>query len=206
MKKTANLYLMLLLVNSLFAQNRSGQYICKHLVRADASIIAGSLHKTGANTVHLNGNLEYYLDSRISIRGDVNWLAGLKQSVIAPSYLKDYYSVMLGGLYHFQTSNHLDPYLVFQPGIAYASAYAIGNENRQNLILSAERVAYSGSIAPLGSVGVGFNYYFQQFAHLFAEGRYVYGNLNSNAPAIVSLQELRITFGLGFNLFVAKKN
>jgi hypothetical protein len=69
----------------------------------------------------------------------------------------------------------------------------------------AQKKYYNGSISPLATAGLGFNYYFQRFAHLFLETRYVYGQHLSNAPSPISLQEVRITFGLGFNLFIIKE-
>lgn len=195
----------LLLSNGLYAQRENGQFIHKHLMRADASIVAGTMYKSNFRNVHLNGNLEYYLNNKISIRGDLNWMAGTKSQATTSTYLKDYYSVMLGGVYHFKSASHFDPYFIVQPGLAYASSYRVTKQALNAESISSERTNYKASIAPLGSVGIGFNYYFQQFAHLFAEGRYVYGTHLSQAAQSLSLQELRITFGLGFNLFVAKE-
>lgn len=205
MQKKISIVYVLLLSNGLYAQSQSGQYIHKHLMRADASIVSGTMYQSNFRNVHLNGNLEYYLDNKISVRGDVNWMAGTKSLASTSTYLKEYYSVMLGGVYHFKSTSHLDPYFVFQPGIAYVSSYHAGKNYILGEGASAEKTNYKASLAPLGSAGIGFNYYFQQFAHLFAEGRYVYGTHLSQASEPLSLQEIRITFGLGFNLFVAKE-
>jgi hypothetical protein len=182
------------------AQQQSEQYIHKHLVRADASIVAGSMFNENIKNVHLNGNLEYYLDNKVSIRGDVNYQLGsngLSSDFIG---LKDNVSVMLGAAFHIHTKDHFDPYFILQPGIAYTSSYS---QNFSGIWLT-DKSYYPAVVSPLGSAGLGFNYYFQRFAHLFMEARYVYGQHVSEAPNPLSLQELRIIFGLGFNLFIIK--
>lgn len=185
------------------AQQVEAQFIHKYLVRADASIIAGVLFKDNINNVHVNGNLEYYLDNKISVRGDCNYMLGSNGLTIDSMGLKDNHSVMLGVVYHFHTSNHIDPYFILQPGFAYTSSY---NDRYSSLSQdNAKTIYYKPVISPLATAGFGFNYYFQRFAHLFLETRYVYGQHLSDAPKPISLEEFRITFGLGFNLFVKKE-
>lgn len=179
-----------------FAQQVSGQYIHQHLIRVDASIVAGHMLKENFNNVHVNGNLEYYLDNKVSIRGDVNFLLGSTGINNDSLGLKDNHSLMLGGAYHFQTKNHFDPYFIIQPGFAYTSSYKAPNPDSEQ----SKNIYYKGVISPLATAGLGFNFYFQRFAHFFMETRYVYGNHLSEAPHPLSLQEIRFTFGLGFNI------
>ena len=202
MKKIFFLVALAISMNVL-AQKESHQFIGKHLVRADASIVQGNMLNNAIKNVHLNGNLEYYLDNFISIRGDANWMAGSKGVSGTSIGLKENYSVLLGSVFHIQTNSSFDPYFIFQPGVAYVSTY-YSNNNELLLQIAPQRTYYNAALCPLGTAGLGFNYYFQRFAHLFAEGRYVYGNSLSQAPQPISLQEIRITFGLGFNLFIIK--
>lgn len=187
-----------------FAQQEKTQYIHKHLMRADASIVGGYLFKEGMNTVHINGSAEYYLDNKVSIRGSASYLLGCSGLTKDSIGLKDFHSIYLGGVYHFPTKGHFDPYVILQPGLAYTSSY----KSRPPAVFDGDdkqiRKYYPGVLTPLATAGVGFNYYFQRFAHLFVETRYVYGQHLSPAPSPISLQELRVTFGLGFNLFIIK--
>ena len=188
--------------NVVFAQQENTQFIHNHLVRADASIVAGYLFKENINNVHVNGSAEYYLDNKVSIRGSACYLLGSTGLTKDSMGLKDFHSIMLGGVYHFTTNGHFDPYFIFQPGIAYTSSYKakyLGDPNENTKVAT-----YAGVFSPLATAGLGFNYYFQRFAHLFVETRYVYGRHLSQAPSPISLQELRVTFGLGFNLFIIK--
>ncbi|MFL5765301.1 MAG: hypothetical protein ACJ77K_15260 [Bacteroidia bacterium] len=178
------------------------QFINKHLVRSDASIVAGFLIKHDISNVHLDGSLEYYLDNRVSVRGSASYMLGSSGLTKDSMGLKDFHTIMLGGAYHFHTNNHFDPYLIIQPGVAYTSSYKATYTHDSNYSTPVKQ--YEGVLSPLGTAGLGFNYYFQRFAHLYMETRYVYGRHLSSAPSVISLQELRITFGLGFNLFIIK--
>ncbi|MBL7882512.1 MAG: hypothetical protein JNL69_00470 [Bacteroidia bacterium] len=196
---------MVLQVTSLavFGQIESQQFIKKHLVRASASIVSGYMYKSNIKNVHLNGNLEYYIDNKVSIRGDYNILLGSDGLTDQYMGLKDDHNVMLGAVFHIQTKGYFDPYIILQPGIGYTSSYI---ELPSTMIANGEsnKKYYEGVLSPVGSAGIGFNYYFQRFAHLFMETRYMYGQHLSKAPSPISLEELRITFGLGFNVFVIK--
>ncbi|MBN8697877.1 MAG: hypothetical protein J0L87_15205 [Bacteroidetes bacterium] len=202
MRTIISTVLVLLFSTPISAQYERQQYIHKHLMRADASIVSGYMYKSGIQNVHVNGNLEYYMDNKISFRGDANYLLGSNGISDSMGFLHNH-SVMLGTVFHIQTKGHFDPYFILQPGIAYTQSY------KQRFIddpdKSDGRTNYPGVLSPLGTAGLGFNYYFQRFAHLFMEARYVYGQHLAEAPYPLSLEEVRITFGLGFNAFIIKE-
>lgn len=185
------------------AQEESKQFIKSGLVRADGSLIAGYMFKENLSNVHLGGDFEYYLDNRISIKGAASSMIGSSGLTSDSIGLKDFTAVYLGAVYHFTTKGNFDPYLVLQPGIAYTASYKEINASSLNNPSKTE--TYSGAVSPLATAGIGFNYYFERYFHLFMETRYVYGKHLSVAPHPISLQELRITFGLGFNLFIKNK-
>jgi len=203
--KTKNLIILFVCFSTVvFAQQEHTQYIHKHLMRADVSVVGGYLFKEGMKTAHIDGSAEYYLDNKISVRGSASYMLGSNGLTKDSIGLKDFHSIYLGAAYHFPTKGHFDPYFILQPGLAYTSSYKSGPP-----ALTAEdeqiRKYYPGVLSPVATAGVGFNYYFQRFAHLFMETRYVYGMHLSQAPSPISLQELRVTFGLGFNLFIMKE-
>lgn len=199
---TRNIF-MACMLTAVSAISQSTQFIHKHLIRSDASIVSGYMFKPGLKNVYLNGNLEYYIDNMVSIRGDANWMAGSSGLYNSSFGISDNHSVMLGPVFHIHTNNHFDPYFIVQPGIGYTSSFQT-LEPGTHYEKGDQRIKYAGTLTPLGSAGVGFNYYFQRFAHLFCEARYVYGRHLSDSQSPVSLEEMRITFGLGFNLFIIK--
>lgn len=202
MRTYLSIAMVMLVTSSMFAQYERQQYIHKHLVRADASIVSGYMYKSDIRNVHVNGNLEYYLDNVLSIRGDANYMLGSNGISDSMGFLHNH-SIMLGPVFHFKTNGHFDPYFILQPGIAYTQSYK--QKYIDDLDKIDGRINYPGVLSPLGTAGLGFNYYFQRFAHLFLETRYVYGQHLAQAPHPLSLEEVRITFGLGFNLFIIKE-
>ncbi len=200
-------YLIILLVclsGVMIAQQENTQFIHKHLVRADASIVAGFLFKENISNVHINGNAEYYMDHKVSIRGSASYMIGSDGLTADSMGLKDFHSILLGGAYHFTTKGYFDPYFIIQPGLSYTSSFKELADPTASASDSPKRKKYDGVVSPIATAGLGFNFYFQRFAHLFFETRYVYGRHLSEAPSPISLQEMRVTFGLGFNLFIIK--
>jgi hypothetical protein len=203
MLKKLILYICLGFCSFTFAQTEeSEQFIRSGLIRSTLAIEPGFfIHHNMTNT-YLTGKLEGYLDNKVSMRGEANYMVGSKGLSKDSIGLANNHSLSLGFVFHKHTNGHFDPYIAVMPGWAYTSSYKkFYNflENRE------EKITYAGSISPLAMVGVGFNYYFQRFAHLFFETRYIYGRHLSEAPNPLSLQELRVTFGLGFNVFTIKK-
>jgi hypothetical protein len=189
------LFFTMALLTSLFATGQSDErFVRKGLLRASGGIVSGN-HFSGLSCVYLNGNAEYHPDASFSVRGDMNVLAGSRAAGNGHS-LEHNHSVLLGMVMHARTKNKLDPYLVLQPGMAITSVKFSDEEGTSR--------TSALQVTPLATAGIGFNYYFPRFAHLFAEARYVYGNhLSDLGP--VSLEEMRFSFGLGFNVFTIKK-
>ena len=202
MSKKYFIIIFVCLSSAVFAQQENEQFIHKHLLRADASIVAGYMFKSNLSNVHLNGSAEYYLDNKVSIRGSISYMMGSSGLTADSMGLHDFHSIYLGAAFHIPTKGHFDPYFILQPGIAYTSSYKATYTS--NPVENKKTATYAGVLSPIATAGFGFNYYFQHFAHLFMETRYVYGNHLSEAPHPISLQELRITFGLGLDLFIIK--
>ena len=116
------LVVLITITSTLFSQTKE-QYIFKHLIRADASIVSGYMYKDGIRNVHVNGNAEYYIDNKISVRGDATYLLGSSGLSKDSVGFRDNHSIGLGLVYHFKTKSHFDPYFIFQPSVAYTSSY-----------------------------------------------------------------------------------
>ena len=191
MKKLFPLVILLGMFDASFAQGEKKPFIRKGLLRATSTISMGGITK-----ISLHGNLEYYIADNVSIRGDsyysLKMFKPMWQLDFRP-YLASNHQTLAGFSYHFPTKNHFDPYLGFQPGVAISQSITEGG-------------IYSNQTAnPIISPLIGFNFYFENWFHLFAETRYVIGNHLSDLYEPVSLNELKISFGLGFNLNLLKK-
>jgi hypothetical protein len=146
--------------------------------------------------VYLHGNLEYYPEDKLSIRSDTYvYLNALYSKYID---IKNY-SSFTGISYHFTTKKQFDPYIALQPGIAYVNIEPAVSITIPGLSVLPEVSGY----APLYSAAIGFNYYAKSIFHLFMEARYVHGDFAAS-PVALSLDELKVSFGLGFNLRAKK--
>jgi len=176
------------------AQETSNSIAEKGLLRATGTISFGGMTKHEQTNIYLHGVTEYFVSNQITARGDIYYYlkSGDKQM------LNQNHQLFAGASYHFNTTSNFVPYVGLQPGIALTQAnfvpIAIGINNENNVEAS-----------PLISGVVGFNYFASKWFHLFIDGRYVSGKHLSNQK-VITLDEFRLSFGLGFNLNVLKKN
>lgn len=194
----ALLALILLYTSDCFSQEESKRYVRKGLIRDQGTIAPGLLLKDNLSTISLYGTLEYYVADNVSVRG--NGYYGMqidKPNFDKTPYLSSNHQLYAGISYHFTTKGHLDPYLGFEPGVAFSQS-VIGKTDEETFVSNT-------SANPLLSPVIGFNFYFQRVFHLFCEARYIQGKHLSNAPTSLSLNELRFAFGLGLNLNLLKK-
>jgi hypothetical protein len=166
------------------------------MIRATATFAVGK--PFAVNTVHayLKGELEYQLQENWSIRGDVYVLVG---QMGANRIFKDYHSASAGASWHFTDRKALDPYVGLQVGVLWSDTHA-SESDLPALPYAPQQRAIDALISP----HVGFNYYASNYFHLFANLRYLYGQrLAANSSN--NLSELRLSFGLGFNILAKKR-
>lgn len=173
------------------AQSDTGRYVHPHLIRAHGTISPGYMTDGGYLQIYLHGAIEYYVDDRISLRGEGYYF--LKSGSKYP-WLQNH-SVFSGASFHKMTRTHFDPYIGLQPGINI-SQLAFGGPCALNPCLVQDEgfTKLNPVISPLA----GFNYYFEKVFHLFGEARYIWGRHIADAPTY-SLSEFRFSFGLGIN-------
>ena len=168
---------------------QTNQYIHKGLVRTMATLSVGHMPQFSMNNVYISGNSEYYLSNRVSWRGDASFFLN---NLNGPEIFKDNHSIFSGLSFHNPTNGKIDPYLGFQPGVSFSRTMIHGVD---------EVTTYSKTqVSPLISGVGGINIYASQLFHVFADVRYISGThiVQSGAE---SLNEVRFSFGLGFNLF-----
>src|SRR5579872_2057794 len=116
------LVLFFILPFLMHAQKDSGRYVHKSMFRAQLTISPGYMLKEKIATIYLHGNFEYYLDKNISLRGDGFYF--INSNYKSPGFPDFTYhliynhSVFAGADFHFNTSNHFDPYLGIGQGVS----------------------------------------------------------------------------------------
>lgn len=176
-------------------KNEAKEYKYRGLIRASSSFSTGVMPKSDLKNVYITGDLEYYLNNRVSVRSEAFLFLNSLDNPGSP--LLQNHQLFSGASYHFRPDKPLDVYIGFQPGIAYSQVSLVQLEPTD----PAESTA---TLNPLVSGIVGVNYFATKFFHLFVNGRYVSGKHLSNAPEPMSLNEFRLQFGLGLNFGVLK--
>jgi hypothetical protein len=156
----------------------------KGILRTTANFALGDMAQYNITNAYLTGNLEYYTDGKISIRGD-NYM--FLNSLTKNSILQDNDAIYFGAFYHFIPDCHFDPLFGFQPGIS-----------------STQFISYNGTlepstICPLTSFLGGFNFYAEEWFHFQFNIRYTIGEHVTTGDES-NISEISINFGLGFNL------
>lgn len=151
---------------------------------------------------------EWTLTDHLGAEGSLFFNAGSSRND-APSLLTyenvidvgqaDYavHNLFLGPNYHFFDRKRGDVYVGVQPGLALFTAPAYSYERVG--VTETQNIDEFKSFAPNVSFVLGTAYYGKLF-HAFVQGRYVLGRFDALEYS-GSLNEFRISIGLGFNLF-----
>jgi len=171
--------------------------IKKGLLRAQGIISFGHFTDLKETSIFLHGTTEYYTSKNITVRCDLfYYLTPNTESTIAQNH-----QMFAGGSYHFNVNGKFDPYIGIQPGLTLSQK---NKPENTTIFLQEAYTSYPITLNPLISGVIGFNYYASKWFHLFIDGRYVSGQHLSDLPPI-SLNEIRLSFGLGFNLNILSK-
>lgn len=171
--------------------------IRKGLVRAQGTISPGWTIANGTTNLYLQGDLEYYLENRVSLKGDISYFIGS----VGSKEMKQNHSLFFGAQYHFPYKR-FDPYVGLHPG---ASLIQMRNMEMPNAELAETITESQMKIAPAVSVSTGFNYYVWRYIHFMANVKYVHATHTTEWGATTALDEFRISFGLGWNVNLRKK-
>lgn len=164
--------------------------IKKGLLRTQMTISPAILFKSKQAFFYLHGNLEGYINKKISVSGDAFFSVG-NIAAVAPTF-KFNHSIFFGAAYHFTKRNN-DFYLGLQPGISIT---------KLNLLSDDLQRAKTG-VNPIVAVVLGYNYYVHKYFHFFVQTRFIAGQHLYNTRK--DLSEFRFSAGLGFNINALKK-
>ena len=161
---------------------------CK--VKAALSFSPG-FQTENTRTVQLHGYLGIRpKQGRIEIRGDAFYF--LNATGDRPRFTINH-QLYTGAFYRFSDKG-FQPYLGFQPGIAYAQSSEFGRLNEDT-----GEIEYKKTINPVGSVVGGLDFFSEKFFFIFVETRYIFGKHKSDTYPVF-LDELRLSFGLGLHI------
>lgn len=196
--------LLLLLASTLAFGQRHGKelsgddIIRSGLLRGQATITPGWIIGRKATNLYLSGDINYRLHRHVSLVADGHYFldgfGGNDNEAIEHNH-----NILFGAAYHFP-HKRFDPFVSFQPGIGYVQV-------KQNVTLGDLPVAQLTSkakFAPVISAAVGFHYYVWKHIHFMGMLRYVHAQHPTEWNSVIDANELRLSFGLGWNVNLRK--
>lgn len=188
LKITGLIFCALVCAKINFAQENSGLPE-KLEFKTSLSFSAGLLTEN-TQTTQLQGTLAVRPKaSRIEIRSDAFYF--LNSVGERPRFTINH-QLFVGAFYRF-SDKQLQPYVGFQPGIAYAQSSEYGT-----LDAATGTVNYKKTVNPVGSFTGGLDFFAERLFFMFVETRYIFGKHTSDSYPIF-LDEWRFSFGLGFH-------
>lgn len=166
------------------------------LLIVQATISPGYMnYKGGLWNSYFHSTLEWCFDNRVSIRSDGSYFF-TTQGDYKP--FKMNHSLLLGAFYHFPKKKS-DFYFGLQPGAALVqqNSYTYNDSTILNPRMK---------VAPIITATIGANYFFWKYMNMFVALKYVHGTHISDYGNSISLDELRISAGLGWHIQFTKKN
>lgn len=169
-------------------------YVSKGLLKASATISPGKMIQNGSNTINLSGFLEYFVDNRFSLRGDVYQFIDDQNSPttsINPSFQN---RLFFGAYYNYGKGN-IGWYNGFQMGLTTT-----------NYLFNSMNGDYKWSFAPSTSFKTGISYYIWKYFHFFADVTYINSTLRGASFGSQRMDEIIFSGGLGFHIQTIKQS
>jgi hypothetical protein len=187
MEKVRLLFCSLICSCVMFAQD--SDFKTKGLLKATSTISPGFMLSETRTNIYLAGELEYFVEERVSLRGDGFWYLGSQQN---PDLLRQNSSVYWGAAYHFR-KNRTDLFIGVQPGLSLTQ------------MVVDEKYYYTDygmEVCPNFSFFTGVTQYVGKYFNFFLNTRYVRSSYRVYGSS--NLDEIRLCAGLGFNIQTRK--
>jgi len=173
------LLLFLMLHFSLYSQDENA-FVNKGTIKAMATLSPSKIFSKNISPFYLHGNLEFYLDKKISVSGDGYYFLGDLSN--EKSTFNFHHSLFFGTNFHFIKNNN-DFYIGFQPGIDISEINSFSSKTLVN---------------PLISVNVGYKLFVSRYFNFFILMKNTYGENILIIPFNIS--DIRFSAGLGFHI------
>jgi len=161
----------------------------KHLVSATATISPGFQKGNNDVNIYLHGLASFYPEPKVSVDGEIYLFVGGQEQ---QTKMAENSTLLFGLNFHFAKDGNVDPFIGIMPGLSLVSV--------NNYTLAHPR-ASERSIVPVVSFDTGFKFHMAKWCNTFVCVRYLKGTLVEHHYEALQLDELRFSFGLGFNLY-----
>jgi len=164
------------------------KYIQPGLLKATGTIAPSTMLNRSVQNIYLSGFLEYYLDRKLSLRGETFvFVDGKSKTLTNNLFIKEGMRTYFGAFYHFN-KNNWDQYIGFQPGVA--------------LIKPLDSFEPNGplQLSPSFAAHIGSTYYVWKYFNFYVDLAYVHSSYRGLTIGTQKTDELILSAGLGFQI------
>ena len=147
---------------------------------------------TAFSSFYGSGELEYYIDDKVSVEGESNYFLGTLSEVLNYDII-NHHSVMTGINYHFKPGFGFDPYAGLKVGASFSEIDRVNHETGTECYEKLQ-------VDPITAIQLGFNYFTGKYFHMFMEAGYKMQKHNTMANPGLRLNEFSFKFGLGYHV------
>ena len=163
----------------------------KGTIKADLAFMQSFMIQHRCDNIYLGGNLEYFADKHISIRGDCFWYIDNRQN---DKIIKQNYIIAFGPVVHLPLGKS-DFYAGLQPSLSLMQPVFDSKITDKQ---------YPLRLLPSLSISAGYTLYFSRFCNFFLGLNYMISRYRGTNNTSLKLDEFMITGGLGFQLSASK--
>ncbi len=182
---------LLLMASLSFAQQKP-DFTSNKPIKFNLALNQGFMLQHKNTNLYVSGNLEYFPEKIISVRGDCFWYIDSRQK---NPVLKQNAIVLFGALIHLPKGRS-DFYAGLQPGISFTKPNNPGNAD----------VVLPGRLMPVLSISAGYTLFFSKYADFFIAANYMISRYRGSPSGSIKLDEIMISGGLGFHINTKRKN
>lgn len=152
----------------------------------------------GRTNVYAHGTAEYYWDERFSTRADIYFLLNKSDDF---GGVRHNHGMQVGASCHLIKGSNIDPFIGLRAGLNYTQTQ-MTNEVIPMTPTTNASIYYQplGHIDPTWAPVIGCNFYGERIFHFFVEGAWMQGTYRPTTGKQLSLEEFRVSAGLGLNI------
>lgn len=148
---------------------------------------------SGRTNVYIHATAEYYWDERFSTRSDIYFLVNKDD---AQGGIKHNHGFQVGFSTHLIKGSNIDPFIGIRGGLNYTQVQRM---NLTDGVTTAVDYPMPAHIDPTWAPVIGCNFYGERIFHFFVEAAYMMGTYRPAYAPQFSLEEVRVSAGLGWN-------
>lgn len=167
--------------------NTTGQEVDRAgLLKGTLTISPGFMLDSKSQPFYFHGILEFHTSDKVSVVGEGSFYLGDLHDNAIFRYNN---SLFAGFNWHPLENGPSDLFFGIQPGVSFTMISDQSTDDRLG-------------VNPVGSLNVGYNYFMNEYFHFFLMSKTILGKHSTHK--VTSLNEFRISAGLGFSIPVRK--